>query len=111
VELRYADGSETFIPLGSSDSSEHPVAGEVIYVVPESKAVMCRRWNWRNGHNTRITEDTRIIVMNIDGLGEKCEKRVIATRDRVARMLEKYCQADVVTTLLTPEQPVFPFGI
>lgn len=111
VELRYADGSETFIPLGSPDSSEHPVAGEVIYVVPESKAVMCRRWNWRNGHNTRITEDTRIIVMNIDGLGEKCEKRVIATRDRVARMLEKYCQADVVTTLLTPEQPVFPFGI
>ena len=111
LELRYADGSETFIPLGKPGSGEHPAAGEVIYVVPESKAVMCRRWNWRNGHNTRIAEDTRMIVMNIDGLGEECEKRVIATRNRVAQMLAKYCQAEVITTLLTPQQPVFPFEI
>ena len=49
LELRYADGGENFAPLGSPDINEQPVAGEVIYVVPESKVVMCRRWNWRNG--------------------------------------------------------------
>ena len=109
LELRYADGSETFTPLGNPGSTENPVAGEVIYVVPESKEVMCRRWNWRNSHHTRIAEDTRIIVMNIDGLGENSETRAVATRDRVARMLADYCQAEATTALLTPEQPVYAF--
>ena len=109
LELRHADGSETFTPLGNPDSTENPVAGEVIYVVPESKEIMCRRWNWRNGHHTRIDEDTRVIVMNIDGLGENSETRAVATRDRVARMLADYCQAEVMTTLLSAEQRTFAF--
>ncbi len=109
LELRYADGSETFTPLGNPASTDHPFSGEVIYVVPESKEVMCRRWNWRNGHNTRIAKDSRIIVMNIDGLGQDRETQTLATRDRVARMLEKYCQAEVVTTLLSPGQPSYSF--
>ena len=111
LELRYADGSENFTPLGNPGSSEHPVSGEVIYLVPESNEVMCRRWNWRNGHSTRIAEDTRIIVMNIDCLGENSERRAIATRDRVAEMLETYCQAEASTTLLSPEEPSYPFRL
>ena len=111
LELRYADGSESFAPLGNPDHTEPPVAGEVIYVVSESKEVMCRRWNWRNGHKTRIAEDTQVIVMNIDGLGADSEARSIATRDRVAQMLEAYCQAEVVRTLLSPIQPSYPFDI
>lgn len=111
LELRYADGSENFTPLGRPDSSEHPVAGEVIYLVPESNEVMCRRWNWRNGHHTRIAEDTRSIVMNIDSLGENSEGRAMATRDRVAQMLEAYCQAKVATTLLAPEKPSYSFNL
>jgi DNA/RNA-binding domain of Phe-tRNA-synthetase-like protein len=72
---------------------------------------MCRRWNWRNGHHTRIAEDTRSIVMNIDSLGENSEGRAIATRDRVAQMLEAYCQAKVATTLLAPEKPSYSFNL
>jgi hypothetical protein len=74
-------------------------------MVSNNKDVMCRRWNWRNGHNTRITEDTKVIVMNIDGLGEDSEARAIATRDRVAQMLAEFCQADVATILLSPSKP------
>ncbi|UCF83737.1 MAG: hypothetical protein JSV50_21665 [Desulfobacteraceae bacterium] len=109
-ELRYADGSEIFTPLGNPESTEHPDPGEIIYVV-ESGEVMCRRWNWRNGHKTRITEDTQIIVMNIDGLGEDSEARSIVTRDRVARMLEEFCQAEIITTLLSPNKPSYQFDI
>ena len=111
LELRYADGSENFTPLGSPDSNAHPDAGEVIYVVPESNMVMCRRWNWRNGHQTRIAEDTRVIVMNIDSLGQDSESRAVATRDRVAQMLEAYCQAEVIPTLLSPEHPSYPLNL
>ncbi len=71
---------------------------------------MCRRWNWRNGHKTRIAEDTRVIVMNIDGLGEDSEARS-DTRDRVAQMLEAHCQAEVTITLLSSTQPSYEFKI
>ncbi len=110
LELRHAEGSENFTPLGSPDNIENPDPGEVIYLVPESNAVMCRRWNWRNGHQTRIDEDTRVIVMNIDSLGEDSQSRAISTRDRVAQMLETYCQAEVSTTLLSPAQPTYPLN-
>jgi lysyl-tRNA synthetase class 2 len=111
LELRYADGSENFTPLGKPDAVEQPEPGEVIYVVSESKEVMCRRWNWRNGHRTLITEETEIIVMNVDGLGEDSEARAVATRDRVARMLEAFCQAKVIKTLLTPSHPTYPLDV
>ncbi|RJR30341.1 MAG: hypothetical protein C4576_33795 [Desulfobacteraceae bacterium] len=103
LELRRADGSEVFVPLGAPEAVEHPVPGEVIYVTG-SGDVMCRRWNWRNGDTTKITEDTSAILMNIDGIGEGIEPAVLAVRDRVAAMLDKFCQARVRTFLLSPDQ-------
>ena len=111
LELRYASGQETFVPLDSPQTSEHPTPGEVIYVVADSGRVMCRRWNWRNGYETRITEETRAMVMNIDGLGEESESRTAKTRDRVAAMLEKYCSARTLTSMLSPAQPSFRFEV
>jgi DNA/RNA-binding domain of Phe-tRNA-synthetase-like protein len=107
LELRYATGSENFTPLGRPELREHPNPGEIIYVTLESNEVMCRRWNWRNGHKTRITEESQAIVMNIDVLGEQSEARAIETRDRVAEMLREFCQADTDTTLLTPTNSAY----
>jgi len=92
LELRYANGSETFTPLGNPEVTEHPDPGEVIYVVSESGEVMCRRWNWH-------------------GLGQESEARTIITRDRVAVMLEEFCQAYIITTMLSPSQPSYQFDI
>lgn len=111
LELRHADGTENFTPLGDPNSVEHPEPGEIIYVVSESREVMCRRWNWRNGHKTLITEETEIIVMNTDGLGDDSEGRALATRDRVAQMLEEFCQATAITTLLSPSQSSYQFDV
>jgi DNA/RNA-binding domain of Phe-tRNA-synthetase-like protein len=111
LELCYASGQETFIPLDAPQTSEHPTPGEVVYVVTDSGKVMCRRWNWRNGYETRITEETRAMVMNIDGLGEESESRAARTRDQVAAMLEKYCGARTITSMLSPGQPSFQFDL
>ena len=102
LELRYADGTESFTPLGRPDVLEHPNPGEIIYVVAESGEVMCRRWNWRNSHKTLISEDTCIIVMNIDVLGEGSDARAVKIRDRLARMIEDFCGAETEIALLTP---------
>ena len=111
LELRYAGGQETFVPLDAPQTSEHPVPGEIIYVAGDSGSVMCRRWNWRNGYETRITEETRAMVMNIDGLGEESESRASRTRDMVAAMLEKFCGARTLTAMLSPAQPSFRFEV
>jgi len=111
LELRFAIGSEKFTPLNDPEKTEHPDLGEIIYVVAETGEVMCRRWNWRNGYQTRITEKTQAMVMNIDGLGEDSEKRAISVRDRVAQMLEQYCNAEVETALLSPSEPYFQFHV
>ena len=107
--LRWAEGGEVFVPLGAPEGEENPYPGEVIYVVEETGKVMCRRWNWRNGHETRITEETAMIVMNIDGLGEDSEKMAVRTRDRVAEMLEKHCRAQSAVALLSPSCPAWSF--
>ena len=107
LELRLADGSERFTPLDNPERTESPEPGEMIYVVSETGEVMCRRWNWRNGYQTRITEGTRVMVMNIDGLGKGGESRAVEVRDRVAHMLERFCGAKVRTALLHPSQPSF----
>jgi lysyl-tRNA synthetase class 2 len=109
--LRRAKGSEIFAPLGFPDVRENPDPGEVIYVAEDSGEVMCRRWNWRNGHGTRITEESKTILMNIDGLGEGSEKMAVSTRDRVAEMLEEYCRAQTTVALLTPSQPSLHFEV
>lgn len=109
LELRRARGDERFTPLGEPQTVEHPFAGEVIYVVAGTGEVMCRRWNWRNGHATRITEQTRRIVMNIDGIGPGCEANVAAARDRVAELLARHCGAATRTGLLSPAEPSLRF--
>lgn len=111
LELRFAKGDEKFTPLNDPEKTEHPDSGEIIYMVAETGEVMCRRWNWRNGYQTRITEETQAMVMNIDGLGADSEKRAISVRDRVARMLEEYCSAEVETALLSPSNPYFRFYV
>jgi lysyl-tRNA synthetase class 2 len=107
--LEFAKGNETFVPLGSPDVEEHPLLDEIIYTAQPSGEVMCRRWNWRNGHRTRITEETRIIVMNVDALGEGSEARASHTRDRVSAMLQAYCQAEVTVAMLSPSQPSYRY--
>ena len=46
-----------------------------------------------------------------DGLGEDSEARTIITRDRVDGMLEEFCQAYIITTMLSPSQPSYQFDI
>lgn len=108
-KLGYSEGDEVFVPLGEQETSEFPKKGEVIYFIKETKDVMCRRWNWRNGDKTKITEKTVKIVMNIDAVGKDSEKRAISARDEVADMLSSFCKAETRCSLLSPENPYLDF--
>ncbi|MCX5536966.1 phenylalanine--tRNA ligase beta subunit-related protein [Streptomyces sp. NBC_00006] len=62
VEIRYADGTEEFTPLGEPDTVENPKPGEIIYA--DSTGVLTRHWNHRDAHRTCVTEDsTRVAFL------------------------------------------------
>lgn len=62
VEIRYADGTEEFTPLGEPDNVENPKPGEIIYA--DSTGVLTRHWNHRDAHRTCVTEDsTRVAFL------------------------------------------------
>jgi DNA/RNA-binding domain of Phe-tRNA-synthetase-like protein len=97
--LGFARGDEWFIALGSEEK-ENPLAGEVIYFDDKTLKVMCRRWNWRNGDFSKITENTKKIVINIDGIGAVPQLIIEEARDELAKLLIEHCKAELATDLL-----------
>jgi lysyl-tRNA synthetase class 2 len=61
---------------------------------------MCRRWNWRNGDFSKITEDTKKMVINIDGIGVVPQSVIEEARDELAKLLIEHCKADLSTNLM-----------
>ncbi|WP_405896227.1 phenylalanine--tRNA ligase beta subunit-related protein [Streptomyces sp. NBC_00727] len=66
VDIRYADGSETFTPLGEPDTVEHPKPGEIIYT--DSTDVLTRHWNHRDAHRTRVTDASTHVAFVLETL-------------------------------------------
>jgi len=57
LAFRFADGTESFLPLGKADEGEDPPKpGEVIYA--DGNRVLCRRWNWYQDARSAIQIDT-----------------------------------------------------
>lgn len=102
--LDFAIGDELFTGLGSEEI-EHPDRGEVIYYDDQSRQVMCRRWNWRNAEFSKITTNSRRIVINIDGINGIPRSTISDARDELAELLKIHCNADIITGLLTKDNP------
>jgi DNA/RNA-binding domain of Phe-tRNA-synthetase-like protein len=61
VRLIFASGEEPF-----DGDSAHPRAGEVVWA--DEVGVTCRRWNWRQGVRTRLTDATTRAYFLFDAL-------------------------------------------
>jgi lysyl-tRNA synthetase class 2 len=97
--LGFAVGNEPFIPLGGGEK-ENPDPGEVIYYDDRSLNIMCRRWNWRNGDFTKITPETKEMVINIDGIGPAGRDLILSARDELLNLLTVHCGADATADVL-----------
>ncbi|MGD2245617.1 MAG: phenylalanine--tRNA ligase beta subunit-related protein [Candidatus Aminicenantes bacterium] len=97
IVLRFARGDESFTPL-NSEEMESPSVGEVIY--SDDKEVLCRRWNWRECDKTKMTEETRDIVLVIEGLPPITQNEISAVIDDLAQMVHEHCGGDIETAVL-----------
>ena len=69
LRLVVATGDEPFDPRGDRVDVEHAAAGEIVW--RDDRGVTCRRWNWRQGRRTQLTdESTRAFFVfdRLDGL-------------------------------------------
>jgi DNA/RNA-binding domain of Phe-tRNA-synthetase-like protein len=96
LRLKIAGGREPFRPFNAQEV-EYPDAGEIIYM--DDINVMCRRWNWRQGYQTRLTPETTDIAINVDCLPPLTEKAGTLTSE-LANRVKEFCGGDVKYSLL-----------
>jgi DNA/RNA-binding domain of Phe-tRNA-synthetase-like protein len=101
IVLRFARGDEPFRPLGT-DGTQTARQGEVIYA--DEREVLCRRWNWRESDKTKMTEESRDVLLVSEGLppvtAEEME-RIVAD---LAQMVGKYCGGETRREVLNAEK-------
>lgn len=80
ARLIRATGSEPFdTVVGGEQVIEHPKPGEVVWC--DDAGVTCRRWNWRQGQRTQLTNNTTdalFILDTLDPLGDP-EREALVT--------------------------------
>lgn len=92
LRLTVAAGDEPFDPRGDGVDVEHAAPGEVVW--RDDRGVTCRRWNWRQGRRTQLTEtSTRAFFVfdRLDGLA--LDELDAAAGELSALLLERWPDA------------------
>lgn len=100
IALRFATGTEEFVPFGS-DQTERPLPGEVVFV--EGDTVLTRRWTWRQANHTLTRLDTRAVVFNVDGLPPVSPAEVDEACREIAELVGPFCGGRTRQGLLSQE--------
>ncbi|MER5750449.1 phenylalanine--tRNA ligase beta subunit-related protein [Streptomyces sp. NPDC002088] len=96
MRLVRATGDEDFVTVaGGEEAVEHPDAGEVVW--RDEEGVTCRRWNWRQGPRTRLTEATTSGVFLLEGMAPMPVPDVEAASAELAELLEKFSPGARIT--------------
>lgn len=96
MRLVRATGDEEFVTVaGGADTVEHPDAGEVVW--RDGTGVTCRRWNWRQGPRTRLTEESTSAIFLLEGLAPVPVAGIEAAAAELAELLEKFSPGARVT--------------
>ena len=102
IALRFATGSEEFVPFGS-DQMEHAAPGEVVFV--EGDTVLTRRWTWRQANHTLTRLETRAIEFNVDGLPPVSPPEIEEACGEIVEFVGRFCGGRMRWGLLSEETP------
>jgi DNA/RNA-binding domain of Phe-tRNA-synthetase-like protein len=107
IYLRFSRGGESFIPLGPAEV-EQTYPGEVVYA--DDSRILTRRWNYRDADSTKITEDTKNLVMFLDASPEIPLIKVLEAIDELRVLYEKHCGGEYTSSVVSIEKPVIELG-
>jgi DNA/RNA-binding domain of Phe-tRNA-synthetase-like protein len=107
IILRISQGNEAFRPIGS-DNDEMTESGEVIY--SDSANVLTRRWNYRDADHSKITTETRDIILASEATYDTIKTEdVTNTINRIVEYESKFCGGTYETFFLDKNTPVIEF--
>jgi DNA/RNA-binding domain of Phe-tRNA-synthetase-like protein len=108
LRLGFARGDETFAPIFKPASVERPLPREVIYYTPQTRRVLCRRWTWRNSDFSKLTTETRKVVINLDFMiPPVSEMDADLAMTEMSKYIKDFCGGQVKKYLLTADNPGF----
>lgn len=83
ARLIRATGEEPFDTTANGEPMiEHPAPGEVVWC--DSTGVTCRRWNWRQGPRTALTDDTKTALFILDALSPVTDETLHSAGEALA---------------------------
>ncbi len=83
-----ATGAEPFDAVSEGEAAiDHPDPGEVVWC--DEAGVTCRRWNWRQGRRTALTEATTTALFIIDALAPAGDDVLHAAAGELAAQLRR----------------------
>ncbi|MFI9469287.1 B3/4 domain-containing protein [Streptomyces sp. NPDC052492] len=96
MRLVRATGQEDFVTVaGGEETVEHPDPGEVVWC--DDLGVTCRRWNWRQGPRTRLTEETTSGLFLLESLPPTTSDEIEEAAAELAALLEKFSPGARIT--------------
>ncbi|MCU0499116.1 MAG: phenylalanine--tRNA ligase beta subunit-related protein [Anaerolineae bacterium] len=96
ITVCFADGSEHFTDLGQSES-EHPAAGEVIFL-DHTRTVHARRWCWRQNLNSAAQSETTRALIVIEAQHEGGQSALAQAVPQLVKDLERYVGGTIEAT-------------
>ncbi|MFF9090162.1 B3/4 domain-containing protein [Streptomyces sp. NPDC014991] len=89
MRLVRATGEEDFVTVaGGAEAVDRPEPGEVVW--RDDAGVTCRRWNWRQGPRTRLTERTVSAVFLLETLAPVPVPEAEAAAAELAELLARF---------------------
>lgn len=83
-----ATGKEPFQTFSSGEpQTEFAAPGEPIWC--DSTGITCRRWNWRQGPRTALTDDTTRVLFILDALEPLSDDTLTQAADELAAALQR----------------------
>ena len=105
IEIRKAKEGDTFVPFGSEEV-ESPDAEEFVYA--SGSEVKTRRWTWRQGEKSKLTENSKYLFIPIDGFTSNKDK-VEALKEELINFL-KGEGLEVVSGHVDKDNPLFEWN-
>ena len=102
IVLDYADGSEEFIALGEAENTP-PKPGEVVY--KDNQGVICAKFDWREGDRTKITPESKNVVLVIETLPPTGKAELEQALQELVDLVTEHCGGSLTTHILDESHP------
>lgn len=103
IEIRKGKETDTFTPFGGGEV-EHPEENEYVYV--SGNEVKTRKWTWRQGEKSKITEESTNLFIPIDGFDTNKDEVLRLKKEMIEFLKENY-DVEIESGIVDIDHPEF----